>query len=87
MSTAFTTLPLTRLLIGSEHSNHLCKSFALAVCLIPTVKYASAIIWLALATVIDSPVGMFLTMVLAILYSVSKSSSWLIKASYIVFFV
>lgn len=52
MSTAFITLPLTRLLIGSEHSNHLCKSFDLAVCLIPTAEYASAIIWLALATVI-----------------------------------
>ena len=52
ISTHLTTLPLTRLLFESEHSNHLCKSLALAVCLIPVVVYASAIIWLALATVI-----------------------------------
>ena len=87
MSTAFTILPLTRLLIGSEHSNHLCKSFALAMRLTPTFVYASAIIWLALATVIGSPIKMFYTIILAIFCSVSKSLSLLIKASFMFFFV
>lgn len=87
ISTTFITFPSTRLLIGSEHSNHLCSSFAFALWLVmPNSLYASSIKAFALATEMESGVLMVFVIILANRYSIVLSLSRLIKAFSMDFF-